>query len=201
MLADLTVYAADSVLTARLLIVEDRVSEFLATDRPVDVRHVRITSLRDGRRLALDALEITRDEILMAVADNVRGKASRRVATVQRPAIAQVGPYQVIGRVHGPPSTDPIELARRRPWIAITIAHVLYTASGAPVRVDHGAVLVNLRHLGSLVADEDGFHDEVVRVTASATGTMGGPTVPDPAEPAAPVDAWPTEHGTSSTWR
>lgn len=197
MLADLTIYAADSILTARLLIAQDRVSEFLATSTPVDLRHVRITSLDDGRRMALDALDVDRREILMAVADNVRGKASRRVATVQRPALAQVGPYRIAGRVHGPPSTDPIELARRRPWIAITSAIVWYTANGSPVKVQHGAVLVNLANLGSLVADEDGYHDETARSAPAAAGAAAA----DSAKPAGPKDAWPTEHGTSSAWR
>lgn len=197
MLADLTIYAADSILTARLLIAQDRVSEFLVTATPVDLRQVRITSLDDGRRMALDALDVDRREILMAVADNVRGKASRRVATVQRPALAQVGPYRIAGRVHGPPSTDPIELARRRPWIAITNAIVWYTANGSAVKVHHGAVLVNLAHLGSLVADEDGFHDEAARGTPAPVGAPGD----EPAKPAGPRDAWPTEHGTSTVWR
>lgn len=197
MLADLTIYAADSILTARLLIAQDRVSEFLATSAPVDLRQVRITSLDDGRRMALDALEVDRKEILMAVADNVRGKASRRVATVQRPALAQVGPYRIAGRVHGPPSTDPLELARRRPWIAITNAIVWYTANGSAVSVHHGAVLVNLAQLGSLVADEDGFHDETPKGAPATAGAVAA----DPAKPASPKDAWPTEHGTSTAWR
>jgi hypothetical protein len=197
MLADLTIYAADSILTARLLIAQDRVSEFLATSSPIDLRHVRITSLDDGRRMELDALEVDRREVLMAVADNVRGKASRRVATVQRPALAQVGPYRIAGRVHGPPSTDPIELARRRPWIAITNAIVWFAAKGSAMTVHHGAVLVNLSHLGSLVADEDGFHDETARGTTVAAGTAAT----DRATPAGPKDAWPTDHGSSSAWR
>jgi hypothetical protein len=133
----------------------------------------------------------------MAVADNARGKPSRRVATVQRPTIAQVGRYRIAGRVHGPTSTDPIEMARRRPWIAITNAIVWYTAKGVAVQVSHGAVLVNLQHLGSLVADEDGFHDEAVK--GAPTGA-GAPSA-TPAKPAAPKDGWPTEHGTSSAWR
>jgi hypothetical protein len=199
MLADLTIYAADSILTARLLLVQDRVSEFLATSSPVDVRHVRITSLKDGRRLALDGLEIDRHEILLAVADNARGRASRRVATVHRPAIALVGPYRVVGRVHGPPSTDPIEVARRRPWIAITDAHVSYTASGATVTVDHDAVLVNPAHLGSLTADEDGFLEEAVKSAATAAAAEGAPA--HQTQEQATNDAWPTEHGTSSVWR
>ena len=171
-------------------------SEFLATAVPVDLRQVRVTSLDDGRRVALDALEVNRREILMAVADNARGKESQAVATVQRPAIAQVGPYMVVGRVHGSPSTDPIEVARRRPWIAITDAIVSYTASGTQVTVAHKAVLVNLLHLGSIIADEDGFHDEVAKA-AAATASRAT----DPARPAGPKDAWPTEHGVSSTWR
>jgi hypothetical protein len=202
MLADLTIYAADAVVTARLLFAEDRVSEFLATAVPVDLRHVRITSLDDGRKVALDGLEVGRHEILLAVADTARGRQSRRVATVQHPAIAQVGPYRVVGRVHGPPSTDPIDVSRRRPWFAITDAVVEYTAKGAQVTVRHGAVLVNQAHLVSLVADEDGFHDEMTRSVAGAGAVASGdPGKPGGPNDADPKDAWPTEHGTSSTWR
>lgn len=197
MLAELTIYAADSVVSARLLIAEDRVSEFLASSTPIDLRNVRITSLEDGHRMALDVLEVDRREILMAVADNARGKPSRRVATVQRPAVAQVGPYRVTGRIHGPPATDPIEVARRRPWIAITSATVWYSGNGMEVRIRHGAVLVNVHHIGSLVADDDGFSDEPVPPADSATLVAGAETISVPG----PRDAWPTEQGTSSAWR
>jgi hypothetical protein len=69
-------------------------------------------------------------------------------------------------------------------------------ASGTQVTVGHGAVLVNLQHLGSITADESGFHDEVAKSAAATTSPAA-----DPARPAGPKDAWPTEHGVSSTWR
>lgn len=197
MLAELTIYAADSILTARLLLVQDRVSELLNTAVPIDLRHVRITSLDDGRRVALDALEVDRNEILMAVADTIRGRASRRVATVQRPVIAVVGPYRIVGRVHGPPSTDPIELARRKAWVVITNATVTFRAKGQAASETHGAVIVHARHMGSLVADDVGYDDGAVLAAPASAGPG-----PDPAPPGPRArDAWPTDHPTSETWR
>jgi hypothetical protein len=197
MLAELTIYAADSVVSARLELDVDRVSDFLARSTPITLRHVRITSLEDGHQMVLDVLEIDRREILMAVADNARGMASRRVATVQRPATALVGPYRVLGRIHGPPSTDPIEVARRRAWIPMTSAIVEYAGNGMEVRIRHGAVLVNAQRLGSLVAQDDVLSPEPVTPAGpvAAAADQKKEAVPGP------KDAWPTEQGTSSAWR
>jgi hypothetical protein len=181
MLAELTIFAADSVATARTLLAHDRLSDLLAADTPIEVRGVRLTSLEDGRRVNLDALDLERGEILLASTDAPRGNLARRVGTIQRPAVARVGPFEVTGQLHGPPSMDPFQVARRHGWFALTDATISYLCAGREVRTTAPVALVNVVHLASLVPDEGGGNR---KADASPTDT-----------------GWPTDQGSSSAWR
>ena len=180
MLIELTVYAADAVASARLLLAHDRLADLLASDDPIDVRSVRLTALDDGHREPLAALDLARDEILVATTGDPRGNPGRRVGTVVRPAVARVGPYTVTGRLHGPPSMDAFEAGRRRAWIPLTDAFVVYRCGGREIRTPSPVALLNGAFVASLVpADADD------RLGAGRASTAG----------------WPTGTDTSSAWR
>lgn len=171
MLIELSVYAADAVASARLLLAHDRLADLLASDDAIDVRSVRLTALHDGRRETLAALDLARGEILLATTGEPRGNPGRRVGTVARPAVARVGPYTVTGRLHGPPSMDAFEAGRRRAWIPLTDAFVAYRSGGREIRTPAPVALLNGAYVSSLVAA-----DPDDRLGARHTGPGGWPT-------------------------
>jgi hypothetical protein len=180
MLVELTVFAADAVATARLLLVHDRLSDFLANGGPIDVRGAQVTALATGKRATIDALQIDQSVMQAVATGEPRGNVARRLGTVVHPATAIVGPYLIDGELHGPPSVDAFEAARRRGWVPLTNATVAYVLAGREARLVSPVVLVNQRFLESLVADDVGRR---VDATASARG------------------AWPTDLDVSSAWR
>jgi hypothetical protein len=149
-LVELTIYASDSSGTARLLLVHDRLADLLATGQALDVRGARMTALADGRRVAADALAIDLAEVYAVATGEPRGNVGRRVGTIARPALALVGPYEIAGSLHGPPSMDAFEVARRRAWIPLTDAVVTYLVGQREVSLASPVVLVNRRYVAAL---------------------------------------------------
>lgn len=147
---DLTAYATDCIVTGRLELRHDRLSDLLSDELLVQVDEATLHALEDGRLVRLPALELQRVEIALVAASGPRGNAGRRLATVRRPMIATVGPYEVIGHLHGPPSTDPFDLVRRRQWVAVTDALVRYRMRGRPIAVPHVGVIVNTGQIAFL---------------------------------------------------
>lgn len=143
MTTQLIVYAEDAIAQARLTLGHDRLADLLVTTEPVRTTRASVRALDGGRHVDLPELELDRSEILIAVPDGHRGDLGRRLGTVARPAVLRIGPYEVAGHLHGPASTNPFSLARRRSWIAMTEATVRYRANGRVVTHARPTVLVN----------------------------------------------------------
>jgi hypothetical protein len=111
------------------------------------VLNARVEDLGDGHVVDMPELRVERDELCAVVADGSRGDAARRLTTKTTPVEVDIGPYRILGNVHGPRGGDPFgAVLRRGAWVPLTQANVLYVRGGQDVRDRVPVLLVN-RHL------------------------------------------------------
>ncbi len=139
----LAAYATDCIATGSFDLVHDRLADRLAAFDLLPTTCVSVRALDDGRVVELAELTLQRAELCLVAAAGPRGDRARRLATVSRPMRALVGPYEIVGRLHGPASTDPFGTVRRRRWVAVTDALVTYRSRERLRAVAHEAVLLN----------------------------------------------------------
>ena len=78
------------------------------------------------------------------VASGPRGDAARRLNTRTAFVEVEVGPYRVLGRVHGPPTADPFaSVLRRAAWLPLPDATVTYRRGPDEVTDNVTTLLVN----------------------------------------------------------
>lgn len=148
----LTAYAEDCTLTGELALDADRLSDFLASTVEFQVGNVTIRALDDGRVVEAASAAILRDDLCAVLASEPRGRADLRIWTRQYPVMARVGPYQVRGYLHAPPTIDPLKMTSRRPILALTSARIVYAEAGAQIELESEAVLLNSARIELLEA-------------------------------------------------
>lgn len=104
---DIVAFADDSVLSGRIRLAADRVSDTLNASRQFWVTNGLLEDLADGHSLEVPGLLLRRDEIFVVQADGPRGNIARRRRMCQFPVLAKAGPYEVFGYVHVLPGTPP----------------------------------------------------------------------------------------------
>ncbi len=130
---DIVVFAEDSVLSGRIRLSSDRVSDLLNDHVEYAVTDAVLEDLVDGHTVACEELLLQRDELIVVDATGPRGNAARRRRMHQHPIIAKAGPYEVFGYLHAAPGIDPIaSLRRRKPIVAITDAVIGYSFESMP---------------------------------------------------------------------
>ena len=73
-----------------------------------------------------------------------RGEAARRLRTHATRVVMDLGPYRVVGLVHGTPASDPLATAlRRAAWLPLTDATVTYRRGPDSVSDEVETLLVN----------------------------------------------------------
>ena len=96
------------------------------------------------------------DELYAVVASGPRGDVTRRLRTRATRVEVDLGPYQVVGAVHGTPASDPLgAVLRRAAWVPLTDVIVVYHLGEDPVK-DAVATLVVNRNLASVSRRRDG---------------------------------------------
>jgi hypothetical protein len=138
-----TAYADDCTVTGELAFDADRLSDFLASTTEFEIGAPAFKALDDGRVVSAESCSVLRDDFCVIIATGPRGKADRRLWTRQQPVRARLGPYVVLGYLHGPPTIDPIRMASRRPIVALTSGVLEYAAAGETIRVESEAILLN----------------------------------------------------------
>ena len=163
MTTELTVYAEDAIATATLASIHPRLADLLTSYDPITTVGAVVRALEGSRRMHFGTLELLRREILIAVPDGMRGDLGRRLCTLTYPAVARIGPFEVTGKLHSPPSTDAFAVARRRNWVALTDATVSWMANGRRQVAAHPTILLNGSHLGQLQpAGPDGMASRTI---------------------------------------
>jgi hypothetical protein len=121
-------YAADCRVHGQVEVGEGRLSDQLDHAVELLVRDARLADLADCHVVAMPELTVARDELCAVVASGLRGDTARRLHTKTRLVEAEVGPYLVVGRVHGTPTSEPLGWILRRPaWVPLTETTVMYT--------------------------------------------------------------------------
>jgi hypothetical protein len=173
---ELDAYAADCRLIGFVDFGDGRLAEFLNATPELRIRDARLESLADGRVTQLPEITVDRDELCAVVASGPRGDAARRLRTRTTRVVVDLGPYQVVGLVHGTPASDPLGAALRRAmWIALTDVTVTYRRGPDSLSDEVATLLVNRNVARSIRAVE----------SASVVLPWEAPRTPRPATPRA----------------
>ena len=140
-------YAADCRLSGRLEAGETRMTDVLNDADELQISEARIESIVDDRVVSHPQLSVPLNELFVVVATGIRGNPTRRIRTRTIEVIAEIGPYEVIGEIHGTPASNPLVMVvRRPPWIPLTKAQISYWRNGELVS-DEGLTLIINRPL------------------------------------------------------
>ncbi len=143
-------YAADCTVAAEISLDADRLSDLLSASEAVDVEAAQLRALDDGRVVDVGSANLLLDDLCLVTAAGPRGRVDRRVWTRQLPARARVGPYEILGYIHGAPTIDPFATIERRAIVALTSSVVAYQRAGEDIRDEVEVVLVNRRKIDLL---------------------------------------------------
>lgn len=141
---ELDAYAMDCRLSGWVDLGNGRLTDLLNATEELQVRGARLESLDDGHVVEADELTVVHDEICAVVASGPRGDAARRLRTHATQVTVDLGPYTVIGLVHGTPASDPLASAlRRAAWVPLTDATIAYRRGSEPASDEVDTLLIN----------------------------------------------------------
>ena len=155
-IVDLVAYAEDCVLSGRLALTADRLTDLLNDHEEFVFVDALVESLADGHMIERREVAVGRDELLIVQIAGPRGDSQRRQRTRQHPIAMKLGPYDLHGYLHTLPGSDPIaSLRHRRPMVPLTEASIEYSIGVDRHRRQVSAVLVNRDQLDSVVEATD----------------------------------------------
>ncbi len=155
-IVEFVAYGEDCLLSGRLRMDTDRLSDMLNAHDEFLITDVLLERLQDGRSTEISEILIPRDEVMLVHAAGPRGSAERRRRTRAHPVALQLGDYQVRGYLHALPGADAINAIRRRPtMVPLTDAWIEYDSGGIHHRRGVGAVVVNRDHIEWIVPTKD----------------------------------------------
>lgn len=141
---DVDAYAADCRLFGRADLGDGRLTDRLNATPEIRIEDARLESLEDGHAVEAGEITVTTEELCAIVASGPRGEPARRVRTHAARVVVGLGPYVVVGLVHGTPASDPLSSAiRRAPWLPLTEATVTYRRGPDQVTDEVETLLVN----------------------------------------------------------
>ncbi len=151
---DFTGFAGDCIINGRFQLGTRRLTDQLELMDSVTLRDVTLDGL-DGHQVTTPTFTIERSELCAVVARGPRGRRSLRIATDRRRLHAQIGPYVVLGRYHGPlGATSLRHFVERDPLVPLTDATIAYVVGGVLEVVDASTLIVN-RELASWYREAD----------------------------------------------
>jgi hypothetical protein len=139
----LVAWAGDCVVRGDVSIDDGRLSDRVNELELLTFFDVTLEALEDGREVKVDELEVERRELHLIEVEGRQGDPARRLRTVPERVWMQVGPFEVTGNLHRPPSAAPLASLSR--WVRfVPMTDVEFHLSGrdvTPTRRD--VVLVN----------------------------------------------------------
>jgi hypothetical protein len=161
---DFAGYSADCLIAGRLNLTAHRLTDMLNAESSLHLTDVTLESLSDGRRIQVPTYTLRRDEIYAVKVTGPRGSRALRIVTVPHRVQAQIGPYNVLGRLNAAPGTAPMKsIETRGVMLPLTDATIAYVIGGILEVRDATTVLVN-RDLASWVhSPDDSAADPLVR--------------------------------------
>lgn len=139
----LVAWAGDCIVRGDVSLGEGRLSDHVNQLELVQFFGATLEALDDGHRVEVQELEVDRYELHIIEVEGHRGDPSRRLRTVSEYVRLQVGPFEVTGNLHRPPSAQPMaSLARWVRFVPMTDVEFRQAGSAdAPTRRD--VILVN----------------------------------------------------------
>ncbi len=143
-LVDFVAYAEDCVLSGRVRLSAERMSDLLNAHEELELVDVMVQRLEGAGAVEAREVVIHRDEILFVHAAGPRGVPGRRRRTLMHPLAMQIGPYHIRGYFHHLPGSQPlVAIRRRQPMVPLTDAWVEYDEGSRHHRHRVGAIVVN----------------------------------------------------------
>lgn len=143
----LVAWAGDCVVRGDVSIDDGRLSDHVNGVDLLTFFGATLEALADGHKVEVGELEVERGELHLIEVEGHRGDPARRLRTVPERVWMQVGPFEVTGNLHRPPSAAPLSsLARWMRFVPVTEVEFRYRAgdadsAAAPTKRD--VVLVN----------------------------------------------------------
>lgn len=139
----LVAWASDCVVRGEVAVGDGRLSDHVNQVELLTFFGVTLQALEDGRTVAADELEIERYELHLIEVEGHRGDPERRLRTVPERVSMQVGPFEVTGNLHRPPSAQPLASLTR--WVRfVPMTDVEFRQIGSDAAPTHrDVVLVN----------------------------------------------------------
>jgi hypothetical protein len=150
MLIEFMAFADDCVIKAKLVLEADRLSDLFAQSADFEIQDVVVTALDDARTLTTSAVKTSRHDFAAIAAAGPRGNSARRLRTRLHPVRTRVGPYDILGYLHTPPSAHRFSGAVRRSVVPLTSARVRYRVGFQDVEQMFDALLLNGDRIGWL---------------------------------------------------
>jgi hypothetical protein len=151
---DFTGFAGDCIISGRFRLGSRRLTDELNRAPTITLRDVVLDGL-DGQQVTTPTFTIERSQLCAVVGRGPRGRRSLRIATDRRRLQAQIGPYVVLGRYHGPLGGTTLRtFAERDPLVPLTDATIAYVTGGILEVVDASTLIVN-RELASWYRETD----------------------------------------------
>jgi len=153
---DFDAYAADCRLFGHMEPGDGRLTDLLNATRELRIEDARLESLEDGHVVEIPEIVVSFEELCAVVASGPRGDVGRRLRTHSSRVTVDLGPYTVVGLVHGTPASDPLGSAvRRAAWLPLTDATVTYRRGPDSVCDEVETLLVNRTLATSIRAVEE----------------------------------------------
>jgi hypothetical protein len=141
---DFDAYAADCRLFGHMEPGDGRLTELLNATSELRIEDARLESLEDGHVVEIPEIVVSIGELCAVVASGPRGDVGRRLRTHSSRVTVDLGPYTVVGLVHGTPASDPLGSAvRRAAWLPLTDATVTYRRGPDSICDEVDTLLVN----------------------------------------------------------
>jgi hypothetical protein len=160
-------FSGDCLIHARLSMFGERLTDMLNAQPRYTLSRVRLESLHDGHVFEIDSLPIERSDLHAVVATGPRGAQKLRVELEPTRMQVGIGPYTILGQLHGRPGDDPLRTVMKRdPMLPLTNATITFARAGQVVAQDAPALIIN-RELVEWIAptadEADHFPDTPVR--------------------------------------
>ncbi len=140
---DFNGFAGDCLITGSLQLDGERLTDHLNAHPVLELEDVVLEGL-DGGRVTAARFEIERSQLCAALATGPRGATILRVPTDERRLQAQIGPYMVLGRFHGPVGATSLQsFSERDPMVPLTDATIAYVIHGILEVRDAAVIIVN----------------------------------------------------------
>ncbi|HSL77357.1 MAG TPA: hypothetical protein VK867_10440 [Candidatus Limnocylindrales bacterium] len=189
-LVDFVAYADDCMLSGRIRLRADRLTDMLNDHEELHLVDVLVQSVVERESVEVREVVVPRDELLLVHATGPRGDLTRRTRTRLTHVALTVDRYRVRGYLHAAPFIDALSaLHRRSPMVPLTDAVIDYPIGDEWHRQRVSTLIVNRSAIDTIVETPD--HDvsvvdndpsELEVRTGDLAAILGGAAgVPDPA--------------------